>query len=60
MIDGKIRKDAPVGQLYDLKSDPYQKTNVYSKNPKIVKEMDEILKQYREKIAPGKRIGWIN
>jgi len=60
VIDGEIRKDAPVGQLYDLKSDPYQTTNVYSKHPDVVKEMGEILKQYREKIGSNKRIGWVN
>lgn len=60
VVDGKIRGDAPPAQLYDLENDPYQKINVYSKYPKIVKEMDELLKEYRKQIGSNPRIGWIN
>jgi len=59
VVNGKIRPDAPPAQLYDLKNDPYQKTNLYSKHPKVVKEMDDLLNQYRKKIGPGPRLGYI-
>ena len=43
--DGKIKDNAPPAQLYDLESDPYQSTNLYTKHPKVVKEMQDYLKK---------------
>ena len=38
--------DAP-GQLYNLEIDPGETTNLYSKYPKIVKELSEKLPHYK-------------
>ena len=45
--NGKIKKDAPPVQLYDLDKDPYQTTNVYTEFPEIVKEMAALLETYQ-------------
>ncbi|TCL66812.1 arylsulfatase A-like enzyme [Mariniflexile fucanivorans] len=47
--NGKIKKDAPKAQLYNLEEDKYQITNVYTKYPEVVKEMETILESYRPK-----------
>ena len=44
--NGKIKKDAPPAQLYDLENDVNQTTNLYYQYPEIVKEMDAILETY--------------
>ncbi len=36
---------APKAQLYNLKSDPYQRNNVYNDYPEVVAEMDKMLKE---------------
>jgi arylsulfatase A-like enzyme len=46
--NGEIRKDAPPAQLYNLEKDPSQTTNLYNEFPEKVKEMEKILKTYRE------------
>ena len=38
--------DAP-GQLYNLDADPGERTNLYFKHPKIVKELQDRLKEFR-------------
>lgn len=43
---GRIKSDAPEGQLYDLEKDVRQTTNVYRENPGIVREMKRILASY--------------
>ncbi|MDB4644060.1 sulfatase-like hydrolase/transferase [bacterium] len=54
--DGKLKKDAPPAQLYDLESDPNQTKNLYHEHPEIVKEMAAALSQVRPKQeAPRKR-----
>lgn len=45
--NGKIRKDAPPAQLYDLQNDPAQTTNVYRQHPEVVREMQILLAAYR-------------
>ncbi len=40
--------DAP-GQLYNLRTDPGETTNVYSKNPEIVKQLKELLESSKTK-----------
>lgn len=59
IVNGEIRPDAPPAQLYDLETDPYQTTNVYSEHPQVVKELDDLLNQYREKIGPGPALGYV-
>lgn len=46
--DEKIKVGAPPAQLYDLKKDPSQTTNLYRKFPEKVKEMEDLLKSYQE------------
>ncbi|MFH5806114.1 sulfatase-like hydrolase/transferase [Alienimonas sp. DA493] len=45
--DGRIKKDAPPAQLYDLEADPSQTTNLYRKSPQVVKEMQARLNAWR-------------
>ncbi len=49
--NGKIKKDAPPAQLYDLDADVNQTRNLYNEYPEIVKEMSELLASY----APPKQ-----
>jgi arylsulfatase A len=49
--NGKIKKDAPPAQLYDLDADVKQTRNLYNEYPEIVKEMSELLASY----APPKQ-----
>ncbi len=37
--NGKIKREAPLAQLYNLENDPHQRDNVIRKNPKVVEEM---------------------
>ncbi|MCM8543336.1 MAG: arylsulfatase, partial [Lentisphaeraceae bacterium] len=36
IVNGKLKKDAPVGQLYDLEADVNQTKNLYNEYPEIV------------------------
>ena len=47
--NGRLKKDAPPAQLYDLESDLAQTKNVYRENPQIVKQMEARLDSYRPK-----------
>ncbi len=60
IVDGKIKPDAQPAQLYNVKEDLYQTVNVYAQYPEIVKELDVILKSYREEIGPYPELGWIH
>ncbi|MDB4507123.1 sulfatase-like hydrolase/transferase, partial [Akkermansiaceae bacterium] len=51
--NGKIKKDAPPAQLYDLKADVNQTKNLYHEHPEVVKEMAAELKQIRPQSAAG-------
>lgn len=44
--NGKIKKDAPPGQLYDLEADVRQTTNLYGEHPEVVAELRALLKTY--------------
>ena len=44
--DGKIKKDAPPAQLYDLEADVNQTQNVYNEHPEVVKELSALLASY--------------
>lgn len=37
----------PAGQLYNLRTDPAEKENLYDKHPDIVAELGALLKQYK-------------
>ncbi|TWU54736.1 Arylsulfatase [Rubripirellula tenax] len=45
--NGKIKKDAPPAQLYDLVADVSQTTNLYNEYPEVVKEMQALLETYK-------------
>jgi arylsulfatase A-like enzyme len=45
--NGKIKKNAPSAQLYDLENDPAQTTNLYNQYPEVVREMKALLKTYK-------------
>lgn len=44
--DGKIKKDAPPAQLYDLQADTNQTQNVHDAHPEVVKELSALLATY--------------
>ena len=46
IAEGKLKKNAAPGQLYNLKDDPNQTTNLYRKHPDIVKQMAAALAAY--------------
>lgn len=52
--NGKIRKEAPPAQLYDLETDVNQTRNVYSDPPGVVKELDALLAGYQPKPSAAK------
>lgn len=54
IVDGKIRKDAPPAQLYDLQADVNQTKNVHDQNPSVVKELTALLAGYKPKPGPKK------
>jgi len=58
--NGAIKEEAPVAQLYNLKVDPYQATNVYGQYSAIQKELHELLVGYRAEIGPYPELGWIH
>ncbi len=60
VVDNKLREGAPAEQLYDLEKDPYQSENVVTENPKVKEELQQILSEYRQKIGPYPKLGWIN
>ena len=54
IVDGKIRKDAPPAQLYDLHADVNQTKNVHDEYPDVVEELKALLAGYRPKPGPKK------
>ena len=55
MENGKLKKDAPPAQLYDLKRDVSQTTNVFHDHPDIVKEMRAMLNNWQPKEKDKKK-----
>lgn len=47
--NGRLKKHAPLAQLYDLERDLAQTANVYRENPQVVKEMEALLDSWRPK-----------
>ena len=60
VTDGRIRPGAPASQLYNLKTDPYQKHNAVYDNPEVAADLAEELSRWRAKIPATPRLGWIN
>lgn len=60
VVGNKIMEDAPEEQLYDLEEDPYQSENVVLQNLKVKQELQQILSEYRKKIGPYPKLGWIH
>ena len=54
IVDGKIRKDAPPAQLYDVESDVNQTRNVHDQHPDVVKELTSLLAGYKPQPGPKK------
>lgn len=54
--NGKIKKDAPPAQLYDLRADPNQTQNLYSQFPEVVQQMAAELKPLRPKAQAGSSV----
>lgn len=49
IVNGRIKKNAPPAQLYDLENDRSQTTNVFREHPEVVEEMKAMLESYRPK-----------
>ena len=60
IINGKYRKDAPYEQLYNLKTDLAQTSNVVKENPEIAQSLADLVKGEYARVPQGNRIGWIN
>lgn len=43
--NGRIKKEAPPAQLYDLEADPFQKVNRYNQYPEIVNGLKNLLEE---------------
>lgn len=54
IANGKIRKDAPHAQLYDLQEDVRQTQNVHAEYPDVVKELDALLATYAPPKGPAR------
>ncbi len=50
--DGKIKREAPPAQLYDLEADVNQSQNVYMANPKVVEQLKSLLAGYAPRPIP--------
>lgn len=48
--NGKIKKDAPPAQLYDLEADVNQTQNLYAQYPEVVQEMQALLKMIKPSV----------
>ncbi len=58
--EGKIKESAPLAQLYNLETDPYQRVNVFNSHTDIVSKLKKREDHYRRKIGAGKPLGWIS
>ena len=45
--NGRITKDAPAAQLYDLEEDLPQRTNLYRSHPRVAQELRTLLERYQ-------------
>jgi arylsulfatase A-like enzyme len=51
--NGRIKKDSPPAQLYDLEADVNQTENLYSHYPEVVREMQTLLEMYKPVVSKG-------
>ena len=54
IVNGKIKKNAPRAQLYDLEADVNQTTNLYVQYPEVAQQMAADLKAYRAQASISK------
>ena len=57
---GVYKSDPSKPQLYNLETDPYQTSNVFTRHPEVAKELDSLLQSYRAEIPSFETVGWIN
>jgi len=57
---GRIRADAPPGQLYNLHDDPRQTTNLFLELPELARELHAELIPYYEALPDTPFVGWID
>jgi hypothetical protein len=50
----KNKKDGPSVELFDLKADPFEKENLFEKNPDVVKDLRARLAAYAKQAVPPK------
>ena len=43
-----VSEDSPPGQLYNLETDPWEKSNLYHRRPEVVTRLTTLLDRYRE------------
>lgn len=56
--NGKIKKDAPPAQLYDLQADVSQTQNLHREHPEVVKDLNSLLASYKPRaVQPRARKG---
>jgi len=50
-----IKMGLPIGQLYDLDTDPKESNNLHSKHPKVVERLTAVFRQFVEngRSTPG-------
>lgn len=48
--NGKIKKDAPPAQLYDIEADPHQTQNLYREYPEVVEKLHARLMEVKATI----------
>ena len=53
--NGKIKKDAPPAQLYDLQADRSQTTNLYWDHPDVVEQLSALLNRYQTQSTKASR-----
>ncbi|MFN3168498.1 MAG: sulfatase family protein [Phycisphaeraceae bacterium] len=58
--DGRIKPGSPKVQLYDLRADPSQATNVAEAHPDVVRSLHARVEAYRAQIPDTKPLGWLS
>lgn len=53
--NGKLKKEAPLAQLYDLETDRNQTRNLFSEHPEVVQQMAEVLNKVKPKTRSNPR-----
>ena len=60
IVNGKLYKNAPKAQLYNLTNDLQQRKNVYRDHPEVVAELSVLLEREQRTVPKGKPLGWVN